>query len=161
MDYVRIDVFGSPLLERRLHETGERAADIEPALSSVAGDLRALIDRGFDDRGLPHGRAWPPLSPDTIARKLRDKDPTVRANATKILNATERLRKSLTDPHDEEHIEHVTDTTLVLSSEVPYAKFHAHGTRNMPARPPVRLREHNRKAAVRKVERWIKTGVVT
>lgn len=160
-DSFEITVFGTRLASRHLRAIGDRAADIEPALRSIAGDLREITAEAFGSRGLRTGTAWPTLFENTIARKARDKDDKVAANASKVLHATERLRESLTDKFDKDHIENVDDNTLEFGSRVPYGIYLQTGTKDMKARPPVRLREHQRKRAVRKVERWITTGILT
>lgn len=157
---VEIDVFGIPFLRRKLDNIGDRIVDIEPALESIASDMRVQAGRAFDSRGLTSGTAWPPLQDSTISRKLRDKNAKTRANAHRILHATERLRKSLTSESHNEHISRVDRNSLEFGTSVPYAGFHQTGTRNMSARPPVRMREFQRKRAVRKVARYISTGIV-
>jgi phage gpG-like protein len=161
MPTVEIDVFGTTFLSRKLNAIGDRAGDLEPVLESVADDMRDHAKRAFDSRGLTSGAAWPPLSPDTIARKSRDKSAKIRSNASRVLHATETLRNSLTVEGHKDHVSHADHNSLTYSTNVPYAIFHQEGTRLMPARPPVRLREFQRKRVVRKVERWIMTGIVT
>jgi phage gpG-like protein len=156
-----IDVFGVPLMRRRLNAVGARAADLEPALESVADDMRRQAERAFGSRGLTSGTAWPPLQPDTIARKLRDKRPAVKGHARKTLHATEKLRKSLTDDKHVDDVSYVDNDTLIFGTDVPYAPYHQTGTSTMKARPPVRMRANERSAAVRKVSRYITTGRVT
>lgn len=157
---VKVDMFGAPLVRRQLSLTSERIDHMEPVLLSLAGDLRHIMGRTFDQRGFPTGQGWRPLSVETKVRKARDKNPKVAANFDKVLVATERLKNSLSVKGHPDQIEHVTDNMLEFSTSVPYAEFHNRGTRHMARRPIARLRESDRKKMTRKVERWLRHGVL-
>lgn len=68
-----------------------RAGDPRPVFGGIVDEFTAAERRLFSS-----GRGIAPLKPATIARKLRDPDPRVRANANRRNVATGRLQHFLT-----------------------------------------------------------------
>lgn len=119
----------------------DRALDGAPVLAVILDDMRRLEAELFSTEG--YGE-WEPLAKSTLERKAEEGYPD------KILQATEWLMDSLTgNLAAGGHVEHITPEEIVYGTTVPYAIFHQTGTRYMPARPPVDVREVD-------VRRWTK-----
>jgi len=69
----------------------------------------------------------------TAAWRRREGRQRLRWGQTKLLQGTGRLRRSyVSNP-----VVHVGKDRMSIGSNVPYAKYHEHGTRYIPARPVV------------------------
>jgi phage gpG-like protein len=126
---------------------GERAANVapvKPALDAVAsGDER----RRFDEQG----PGWAQLNEATRAFKAANGlDP-------RILRATGALFASLTRMAGGE--EASWPDTIRFGTDVPYARFHQHGTRNMPKREVVALSTVAQAEMSRLLESYIAGGL--
>lgn len=106
-------------------------AESEPALRQIADDFRAVIERQFESEGRAGGTPWAPR------RDILQRTPTTQP----LLVRTGALRDSFIRPGAAGHVEEITDQTLTLGSRLPYAIFHQTGTRRMPARPIIVLKE--------------------
>jgi phage gpG-like protein len=119
----------------------DRALNGAPVLAVVLEDMRRMEFELFQTEG--YGE-WAPLQQTTIERKAEQGYPP------KILQATEQLMDSLTGNLSAAgHVEHITESEVVYGTTVPWAIFHQTGTRFMPARPPVDVREAD-------IRRWTK-----
>jgi phage gpG-like protein len=99
------------------------------ALQKEALQIRERIGERFASEGQMWGDLWLP-------RQARERILPRRP----LLFHTGRLRASLVDPDDPEHVEIIEQTagerpTLLLGTRVPYAVAHQWGTANLPARP--------------------------
>jgi phage gpG-like protein len=153
-----LDVYGDRQLDRELLLVGHRATNMRPAFARVGEHLRQAEQQLFRTSGASSGNPWPPLQPSTVASKARSKNPTVRANAQKVLIATGDLRTSLTRSHGKGHVERATDDGLVFGSRVSYGRFHQHGTKNMRQRRVVDLSERDKRDAMRILQHFWRTG---
>lgn len=135
------EIEGVPEIKHVLTGIADRALDGAPVLSLILGDMRRLEVELFGTEG--YGE-WAPLSAATEAEKAR------RGYPSKILQATEALMDSLTGGLGAAgHVEHITPEEILYGTTIPWAIYHQHGTRHMPARPPVDVREED-------IRRWTK-----
>jgi phage gpG-like protein len=142
---VHYDSVGEDLVEHRLLGMGMRAEQLSPVLHAIADDLRTLEARLFQGQGFG---AWPALKQSTKERKASEGlDP-------RILHATLALRDSLSKEHAG-GFEIVTGDSLHFGTSVPYATFHKTGTRNMPKRDPLIVKETDRRRWTKMIQRFI------
>lgn len=151
---LHLSVFGDEQLERELLRFSAYAGSPTPAFHQIASDMRKQIEEQFDTEGRRGSGGWEMIKPSTIAAKAAaGLDPN-------ILRATNALMESLTGSGGD-HIEEVTDDSLLLGSRNPYGKFHQKGTAKMPARKPIDFTELDRRGYLRTLQRYIVEGVVT
>lgn len=148
-----IEGFGTKTVERDLLRFSDNLEVPALALEAIADFLRAAEMRQFDTQGGNSG-GWAPLKQATIDEKVRNGlDP-------RILRATERLRMSLIDKFDADHIEEpLSPTSLRFGSRVPYGIFHQTGTSRMPKRPPLELSAADKVGIVKVVQKALLVGV--
>lgn len=156
---IDIDVYGDVQLSRELLRFAGRTEDASPAFRAIAILLRRSEKRQFSSKGRHASGGWPALKPSTIAAKRRSKDPRVRANATRILRATDALMDSLTKKSDGGHTEVVQPHQLVFGTQVDYARYHQKGE-GVPRRRPLELRGRDRTEMVKQIQRYLVTGRV-
>jgi phage gpG-like protein len=142
---VSFEIFGDKQVERELLRIAKA-----PDMRRIAPRLREYLvsaERSqFDSEGRTGSGGWAPLKPKTVASKAaRGLDP-------RILRATERLRKSLTNRTSADQAFEYDSDSMFFGTRVPYAGFHQTGTRRMPARKPVELSERNRRKVVKVVQ---------
>ncbi len=116
----------------KLHDRGEH---LQPVLDDIGDRFLDIELAQFRSEGT-RSRAWAPLAPSTVRQ---------RGSAHPILDDTGTLRRSLTLPEAPDSVRRLTATSLLIGTEVEYARYHVTGTRNpdgtvrMPRRPPVAL----------------------
>jgi phage gpG-like protein len=145
---VLIDVFGDEQVNRRLLRFEDDVQDAIPAFREMAKLIRGSVYRQFYSDGAYASGGWVPLAPSTVAEKAR------RGLDPRILRATGKLFGSLTSG-DPGHVERMGPREFVYGTTVPYAKFHQRGTRRMPRRPPLELRDQDRRELVRILQRHL------
>ena len=146
MVIISFEVFGDKQVERELLRLSDAAADMRPAGERFMEYMRSVERTQFDSQGRTGSGGWAPLKPRTVASKAaRGLDP-------RILRATDRLRKSLTNKTSPDHIEEINADSFFFGSRVSYGSFHQTGTRRMPQRRPVELSERNRRAVVKIIQ---------
>lgn len=146
-----LDVHGDHQVERTLLRAAGRTDDMSDGLSLVADHFLDSEERQFASQGGYASGGWAPLAPSTLAGKRR------AGQDQRILHAEGDLRASLTR-RGGDHLEEVTDSSLVFGTTDPKAKFHQFGTSTMPRRRPVELTEGDRREAVRILQRSIVEG---
>lgn len=115
----------------------------EPVLGQVVGAVHDTIRSGWGGGETP----WAPLAKPTATN-----EPLIR---------TGTLFASLTEPDGPfGYVEHRSPWTLAVGTHLWYAYLHEHGTRKMPARPPVpeKLAESDTQHVVTLVGAWIIGG---
>lgn len=153
MEFV-FESFGEKLIARKIDRLGYRALTAKPAFEGIADTIRGYEKRLFDSEGASSGRPWEPLASSTLAHKATSGlDP-------RILHATHRLRKSLTDRSSPEHLEIATNDSLVFGSLVPYGKYHARGSGHLPKRRPIEFNEQQKRRILKKLQLYVMTGAV-
>lgn len=150
---IDFDVYGDEQISRELLRFSARAGNAQPAFGQIADDMREQIAEQFDSEGERGSGGWAPLKETTIVAK------TAAGLDPHILQATRVLKESLTQTGGE-HIEEITDDSLVLGSRDPKGKFHQKGTSKMEARKPVDFAELDRRSYVRTLQRYIVEGVL-
>ena len=149
---VSFEIFGDRQVERELLRLSDAAADMRPAGERFMDYMRSIERSQFDSEGSTGSGGWAPLKPRTVAGKAaRGLDP-------RILRATDRLRKSLTNKTSPDHVEEINADSFFFSTRVPYARYHQTGTRRMPQRRPVELSERNRRAVVKIIQTHLLGG---
>lgn len=146
-----IDALGQTHLDRDLLRFEANLAAPAGALLNIGTMLREMVERQFDSEGGASG-GWAPLADSTVAAKQRQGlDP-------RILQATGRLKESLTRKFDSEHTERLSGSSLAFGTKVPYAIYHQTGTASMPARPPLALTDADKVTIVKTLQRALLTG---
>lgn len=147
-------VFGEKLINRRLERIEMRAVRAAPAFESIAGTLRGYEKRAFNSEGATTGGPWAPISDGWLAEKRRrDLDP-------RVLHATHRLRDSLTQRGDAEHLEIVTDNALVFGTLVPYAEAHQKAKPPRTKRRFLAFTEPQKRYILKRLQKFVMTGEV-
>jgi phage gpG-like protein len=149
-----IEVFGVPIVRRRMLRLADRVSDASSAWEAVIRILSNATERNFASRGAYGGSVWRELKPATRARKARlGLDP-------RILRATGRLYDSLVLETHAEHINEVGPHEMRWGSTVPYGVYHQSTAprTKIPYRPPVKLPEQDKRAIVREIQRSIVGG---
>jgi phage gpG-like protein len=149
---VSFEIFGDVQVERELLNIKRRADGMRPAFEKLHQSFVGIERRQFDSQGRSGSGGWAPLKPATIAAKQR------RGHDARILRATERLRKSLTNKTSADHVKEISLDGFFFGTRVPHARFHQTGTTKMPQRRPVELTERERRAWVRVLQRHIREG---
>lgn len=153
---VHIDVFGDVQIHRELLRYAGAVADASPAFERIARkgagagvlSLRGIERRQFGSQGQFASGGWAPLAPSTVREKAR------KGLSRKILRATGELEASLVGAGSG-HIEIVQPHQLVFGTSVSYARFHQRGTKRMPRRRVIELRESDRRDMVRTLQRHL------
>lgn len=167
MEFV-FESHGEKLIARKIDRLGYRALTAKPAFEGIADRIRGYEKRLFDSEGASGGRPWEPLAASTVARKAGGGFATIGADGgvsigsldPRILHATHRLRKSLTDANDPEHLEIATNDSLVFGSLVPYGKYHARGSGHLPKRRPIQFNEAQKRRILKRLQLYLMTGEV-
>lgn len=102
---------------------------VEPDFERI--ELEQFASQGA--RG--EGGGWAPLSPAYAAAKAK------RFPGRPILEASGRMKGSLTQRGHPDGFRRVTRDTYERGTSVPYADAHARGSARMPARPPIGVTE--------------------
>lgn len=143
---VQIEAFGETIVRRDLLRFSENLAVPTAALEVAGVVLREAIEQQFDSEGGHGSGGWAPLAASTVAEKQK------RGLNPKILQATERLKESLTRRFDSEHVERLSPDALTFGSLVPYGIFHQTGTSRMPQRQPVALTEGDKVRLIKEMQ---------
>lgn len=143
-----IEIFGEKQVSRRLMNVAHDVDDMRPGFDDVHDIFLRIQRQQFRGQGRFSGK-WAPLAPSTIAAKAS------AGLDLRILHATERLRKSLTNKTSADHIYETTKTKMTLGSKVPHGKFHQSGTSRMPQRRPVQFTDAHKREMVKALQRRI------
>lgn len=142
-----IEVFGEKQVDRTLTRFADKAGNARPLFASLAHDIEEIERAQFAGEGRrAHPWAW--LQPGTVARK----------SEPRILFETGALEASLTGGRG--RIRDIKRDELRFGTSVPYAGYHQSGTRHMPARPVIDFTEADKRAMIRKIQRFIVEDVV-
>jgi Phage virion morphogenesis family len=115
---ISFEISGDKQIERELLRFAERADDMMPAFEKLYDSFLGLERRQFDTQGRSGSGGWAPLKPRTVAAKARhDLDP-------RIMRATERLRRSLTNRTSPDAIKQIGPDSFFFGTRVPYAGYH-------------------------------------
>ena len=141
----------SEAVSKALESFQDALADNAPALRQIADDFREMVAQQFASEGRAEGTPWAARKRNVgatrrVGRTGRPDQPAPASLSgpgigTPLLVRTGALRDSLIGPGAAGHVEEIASQTLALGSRISYAMFHQLGTRHMPARPIIVLRE--------------------
>lgn len=151
---LNLDVFGDQQISRELLRFAKRGTDMSPAFKIIADDFLDIEKRQFTSAGRYGSGGWRPLAPSTVAYKAR------RGLDPRILHATLRLRKSLTQRSGPDVIRKISNDEMFVGTRVKYARHHQHGAprANLPQRRPVELPDRDRKNWMKILQRFLVEG---
>lgn len=131
-----VQVTGEASLYRGIRKFERKMSDYRPAFSRIADLFREEEAQLFESEGRRgrHGR-WESLSEPYASRKAR------HAPGAKILVLRGRLKASLTEKGAPGSVEEMTADTLTLGTTDRTAVYHQFGTKRMPRRKVIDLRE--------------------
>lgn len=148
---LEIETFGEKQFSRELLRFDERGRDMRPAFEKIADDFLDVEEHQFSTEGGYSG-GWAGLAPSTVAYKARHNlDP-------RILHATLRLRRSLTEASGPDVIRDIRADEMTVGSKVGYGAFHQSGTYSMPRRRPVDLPDRTKDSWVKILQRFLVEG---
>lgn len=148
-----LETFGEKQFSREILRVGANAKDMRPAFDEVHDLFLKVEDQQFSSQGGAYSGGWRPLAPSTRSRKARlNLDP-------RILHATLRLRKSLTNKTHVDHVYRASADEMFIGSRVPYGKFHQKGAGNLPRRRPVEFNDAIRRDILKILQRHLMGGV--
>lgn len=146
---IDIDVRGEKQASRAILRMGQRAGDTRPVLAVVARQIAEIEETRFDDEG----PGWAPLAESTLAQKAR------QGLNSGILDATGRLRQSLSSIGAPDQLLIIHDGLLVFGTTVPYAGVHQRGSSRVPQRKVIDLQEGDKRLIVKTIQRWVIEGI--
>jgi phage gpG-like protein len=129
--FLHMNVLGIAEVEEMLLGGMSAARNMKPALELVADDLFRVVEQNFESQGRRGGGSWAHLDPHTVAQKARE------GLDSRILIATEALLDSMTVRGDPAMDLRITNRSLTLESNLPYAHVQdsGGGPSDLPARP--------------------------
>lgn len=163
-----LDIEGDRLVARHLLAVEQRTLHPRPAFARIGEQMLLAEKHLFDSEGAYAGRHWRPDLPTTLAEKARlGLDP-------RVLHATRRLRRSLTQRGNPDQIRKSTDHGVEFGTRVRYAKYQTSGHyqktgrkeapitvhRRVPPRPPVQFGHAQHRQFERTISRWILNGTL-
>jgi phage gpG-like protein len=148
-----IETLGEAAVDRTLSRFEGNLDDLTPAWEDIDQTLINASVKQFRSQGAYGSGGWTPLAPSTLAKKAR------LGQDHRILQATRRLKNSLTRRESSEHLLITTPQDMHWGTTVPYARIHQDGAANLPQRRVVQLPEGGRREVVRVLQRHIVQGV--
>lgn len=160
----RLDVAGDVQVDRELDAFTEHTPTIDNVLRDIGRDLTRESALQFASEGQHASGGWPALTDAYRKRKARmvaqrkiiNGRPATRME---ILRLTDRMRRSLVNRSDREHVERVRNHTLEWGSRVPYTRFHQNpGPQGGKQRRVLELSERKRQQYMRAILTYLRTG---
>src|SRR5262245_36123214 len=114
---ILITIEGDKVVQEKFMLMGKRAVNARPAMQAIALYLLEAQDMIFAAQGARGGHApWKPITEQWAERKARlGLDP-------RILHATLALRDSMSNLEDPNQFLKITNRSVTLASELPYAE---------------------------------------
>lgn len=161
-----ITVAGDVQFDREIEAIGARVEHgFEPVWSAIAKDMTLITASQFATGGVFASGGWPALKEKYLAQKQRwvKAGKTIngrKAVSTAILRLTDRLKDSLLNATDPEHVSVITPWSLEWGTSVFYAKFHQNPgpSSHVPQRRVLELPEQRRRAYARAMLTYVRTG---
>ena len=126
---LRIQAHRTGIIQMRLRGMGDNAMNAAPAFDKVADMMLDVMGKVFDSQGRRGGGSWRKLTTAWLERKRQGGlDP-------RILHASGDLRKSVSVRGANDQILEISNSKLVLGSQLPYAERQHYGDGHLPARP--------------------------
>jgi len=158
---LKFEVLGETQFNRAI-EGLKYVTDLTKSFEGIAEDFWSTERSQFREEGEFEGNIqWDPLS-GAYARWKSWAYPTKT-----ILRLTDRMFKSLTQKGAPDSIFVIEGSvivgrkTMMIGTSVPYAIYHQLGTDKMPARPPIRLTEAQKKRWVAILRDTLKDSIDT
>lgn len=149
-----LETFGEKQFSREILRVGHNAQDMRPAFDEVHELFVDVETKQFSTQGGAYSGGWKPLAGATKARKRRlNLDP-------RILHATLRLRKSLTNKTHVDHVYRVSPDEMVVGTRVPYAGPHQkpRSGSGLPRRRPIEFNDRVRQSILKILQRHLLGG---
>lgn len=121
---------------------GVRSRDLGP----IKREFATIVNQSTERRFASRGPGWPPLADETLRQKA----------GSQLLVDTGKLKRAVTNQAVSQSSQ--DELVAVPKPEVPYARFHQYGTRNMPKRKIVELRPSEQRQVAKLVEQYIAKG---
>lgn len=151
---IDIDVQGDAQIAMHFRRISERSLNLRPAWYAIHESMLSIERKQFDSQGGHRSGGWAPLDEITITRKES------MGLGTRILVATGRLMRSLTEASGKDHKFIPMKSWMLFGSNVPYVEPHMTGVEShgIPARPPIAFNETDRESWLRILRGWIVAG---
>lgn len=142
---------GAVIFDRAFNRI-DKLSDLRPLWPEVIATFYDIEFEQFETEGAASGERFDPLS--TLYSEWKEHN----YPGQPILQAEGDLMESLTDPEAAGAVLIPREDELVIGTSVPYARVHQRGSarRNIPARPPIRFAEAQR----RRMQKAIQSGLV-
>lgn len=162
MFHLRFEVAGEVQLSRALARVGDDLSNMQPAWDLIHKDFLRGEHDTFAQEGAFGGKSpWEPLSPKYKLWKES------RYPGQPILVLTGKLRASLTQSGDPNHVYEATDSQVSIGTRLRTRNgrwnlglIHQKGTRKMSSRPPAVLTEQQKNEWVSIMHDWLWDEVV-
>lgn len=153
-------------LDREIEAVGKHAATLDNVLRDIARDLNKEARLQFATQGAYASGGWPRLKDSYLKRKRRMVEQGKMINGRParylaILRLTDRMRKSLVERTDPEHVERIQSHTLEWGTKVPYFRYHQNPGSSPAAqkrRRVIELNEKKRQSYARAILTYMRTG---
>lgn len=132
---------------RKLKELRENLDDARPLFVAIGETLRKAFNEPFS---LKSSGKYADLKPATKRFKMRK-----IGRVYPILFLTGRLKNSLVNPRDKDHIFRVSRHSIQVGSKNPYLKYHHYGTRNLPQRKIVYINDRRLSAILSMIREYV------
>ncbi|APT75287.1 hypothetical protein LN42_01940 [Marinitoga sp. 1137] len=116
-------------LKKKLNSLMKKTNDLSPVMKDAALIMKQSVLKNFDEQGTENGK-WKDLSKSTKEHKKRKK-----GTAYPILVDSGKLKKSFNTSY--------TKYTAKVWTGVKYGVYHQTGTRKMPKRPFMHIRDEH------------------
>lgn len=125
-------------ISERLTNLSKQMSDLKPVMSAIGGILESSTRlRISNQKKDADGQKWAALSESTLRSKRRGS----------LLVNRGMLMRSIT---------HSASTrSVIVGSNMAYARFHQEGTKNMPARPFLGLSKHDYEDVADLLDDWL------
>lgn len=131
-------------ISERLTNLSKQMSDLKPVMSAVGGILESSTRlRISNQKKDASGQKWAALSESTLRAK-RNKKGGVRGS---LLVNRGMLMRSITHA--------ASARSVIVGSNMAYARFHQEGTKNMPARPFLGLSKHDYEDVADLLDDWL------
>jgi phage gpG-like protein len=161
-----ITAAGEVQFDRELEAVGAHIGTIDNVLRDIAKDLNKEARKQFITQGAYASGGWPALTEAYRKRKAQMVATGKMINGRparymQILRLTDRMRRSLVDRNDPEHVERIHLHALEWGTKVPYWRYHQNpgsSPRAMKQRRVVELSERKRQEYARAILTYMRLG---
>lgn len=131
-EFINIELVGEQKLIADLREAVARLQKPRELLADIGALMEQNVNRRFDSKQDPSGKAWAPLAPSTLeSYRSRYKDKGRIPGS--LLERTRQMRKSLASNAGDDYVE-IGFSRLTKDGKWAVAQLHEYGTKRMPRR---------------------------